>query len=1237
MSGDQYLISSEAALAERMRLARLMTDVAVALTRNDSLPKILASCARSLVEHLDAAFARIWTLNDEENILELQASEGMYTHLDGAHSRVPVGKLKIGVIAKERKPHLTNAVLGDPRIGDQEWARRENIVSFAGYPLIIGNHLVGVIAMFARVPLSRPTLEAMEIIAHGIALGIERKQSEDAARASTEQVARIVESITDGFATVDRDLRYAFVNGEGARIIGRTIEELLGKPIYEAFPDIKGTPFDRAMRRAIQDQKPQEIEEYFPPMNKWFSLRLFPTPDGLSLYYRDVTERKISEQRLLLQYAVSRVLNAGNDVETTGNELLSAIGLSLSWRVGLMWTPDRDGKYLRCSHAYRAPNVFESEFVDVSCRTKLAQGEGLPGLVWEIASPYWAVDFASDRRFPRAAIAAAEGLHAAFAFPILARGEFVGVIEFLNPGIRRPDANLLQTVTDIGRQIGQYFERHWAAESLKVSELRKSAILETALDAIITVDQDSRIIEFNTAAEAIFGHKREDVTGKSMPELIIPERFRDRHYRGLEQYLQTGEGPVLGQRIELSALRADGSEFPVELAINRVPVENAILFTAYLRDITERKYHEREREDLLARAEAAQRYYRVLTEAMPQQVWTASADGALDYVNKGACDYFGVNQASVIGAGWQGFVHPEDLEACGRRWSASLTSGEPYEVEFRLKRADGEYRWHLGRALPVRNSAGAVTKWLGTNTDVHDRLIAQQELRSAKESAEAASQAKSDFLASMSHELRTPLNAIIGYSEMLEEEALDLGVEPFASDLPKIHGAGKHLLSLINDVLDLSKIEAGKMELFIETFDVRSMINAVVDTIHPLAGKKGNQLLVECGPNLGSMTADLTKVRQSLFNLLSNSSKFTENGRIRLLASRFQSGGTDWCEFRVTDTGIGIPEEKQLSVFEPFSQVDEGRSRKFGGTGLGLAITKRFCEMMGGQITLTSEPGKGSEFCIRLPATTACNAERETAPAPAQAHQNTVLIVDDDPAAQELLRRFMEREGYHPVSASSGSHALQIVKEVHPVAITLDVMMPGMDGWAVLSSLKNDPETADIPVIIVSIVDDKNLGYALGAAEYLTKPIDRERFSKVLDRYRCTAGNCPVLLVEDDPAVRQTLRSVLERHGWRVSEAGNGAIALEIMANEAPELILLDLIMPEMDGFEFAEHMRKNEQWRSIPVIIITSKDLTADEISRLNGNVERILRKESYAYSDLLGEIHRIAANSGRLLRKKT
>jgi PAS domain S-box-containing protein len=1236
MPEDDKTIAPEAALAERMRLAQLISDVGIALTGSDSLPIILQKCAKALVEHLDAAFARIWTLNDSQQVLELQASEGLYTHLDGPHSRVPVGKFKIGLIAQERKPHLTNSVIGDPRVGDQDWAAREKMVSFAGYPLVVGDHLVGVIAMFARRRLSRATLEAMDAIAHGIALGIERKRSEDAVRASTEELSRILESITDGFASFDRDLRYLFVNGEGARILGKRVEELLGKTIHEVFPDINESQFEQAMGRAMAEQKPQEIEEYFSPLDRWFSVRIFPASEGLSVYYRDVTNRKLSEQRLMLQYAVSRVLNAGQDLQTTATELLTAIGLSLSWRVGMLWMLDRSRRYLECAHTYYAPNVSRSQFAEASAKKRFALGQGFPGLVWELARPYWVTDFASAA-FPRSTVAAKEGLHSAFAFPILAAGEVVGVIEFLNRDIRRPDNDLLQTVTNIGRQIGQYLERHWAAEALKESDLRKSAILETALDAIITIDDQSRILEFNTAAEATFGHNRDAVLGQSMPELIIPQRYRDRHYQGLKHYLQTGEGRILGRRVELTALRADGSEFPAELAVTHVAVENSLIFTAYLRDITQRKRHEAEREQLLASSEAAQRYYQVLTEAMPQQVWTATTSGELDYINKGVAEYFGREPADILGSGWQAFIHPDDLAGCAERWSSSLITGDPYEVEFRLKRFDSTYRWHLGRALPVRNASGVITKWLGTNTDVHDRLVAEQELRKAKESAESASQAKSDFLASMSHELRTPLNAIIGYSEMLEEEAQDLNLEPFTSDLPKIHGAGKHLLSLINDVLDLSKIEAGKMELFNETFEVAPMIEAVVNTIQPLAAKTGNQLVVECGPNLGMMTADLTKIRQSLFNLLSNASKFTANGHIRLHVSRYREGKDDWIQFRVVDTGIGIPEDKLESVFDPFSQVDKGRSRKYGGTGLGLAITKRFCLMMGGDITVESQPGRGSDFRIVIPARSVAAADRDRLPNVPGTRRNTVLVIDDDPAAQDLMRRYMEREGFHPVSALSGPQALQIVKEVRPIAITLDVMMPGMDGWAVLSALKSDPETADIPVIIVSIVDDKNLGYALGAAEYLTKPIDRERFSKVLDRYRCKGDNCPVLVVEDDDAVRQTLRSVLERHGWQVFEAANGLLALESMAKQIPELILLDLVMPEMDGFEFAEQLQKNELWRSIPVIILTSKDLTPEERHKLNGHVERVLRKESYGYSDLLNEIHRVVARGAHEHRKTT
>lgn len=1225
-SDTQSPNNPEAALAERLRLADLTAAVGIALTRGGPLQEMLAECAKALVNHLNAAFARIWTLNAAGDTLLLAASEGMYTHLDGPHSRVPVGKFKIGLIAQERKPHLTNSVAGDPRVGDQAWAAREGMVSFAGYPLIVGDRLVGVMAMFARVELSPATLDAMAAVAHGIALGVDRKQAEEALIASRSEVTRILDSITDGFASLDLDLRYRYVNREGARMLGRPAEELIGRSVFEIFATGGESPFGQAFQNCLREQKQQEIEAYFAPLHAWFNLRIFPSGDALAVYYRDVTRRKLSDQRLMAQYAVSRALNAGRPLLETGAGLLSAIGTHLGWRVGQLWIADKRGESLACVCSWQADGLDYGRFTTSSRSHKFARGEGFPGSVWASGEPRWVSDFATHFQFPRAQVASEVTLHSGFAFPVSARGEVVAVAEFLNPDILEPDEELLRTVTAIGHQIGQFLERQWAAEALQESEVRKSAIVETALDAVVTVDGNSRILEFNPAAEVTFGYKREDVLGKLMPELIIPPRFRQAHYAGLSRYLATQEAHVLGKRVELTAVRADGTEFPVELAITRVPIEGEILFTAYLRDITDRKQSEIERAQLLARAEGAQRYYQVLTEAIPQQVWTANPDGSLDFVNKGIAEYFGQPPEHLLDSGWQNFVHPEDVEDCGRKWAACLGSGEPYEVEFRLRRADGSYRWHLGRALPVTNAGGQITKWLGTNTDVHDRIEAEQELRRAKESAESASQAKSDFLASMSHELRTPLNAIIGYSEMLEEEAQESSLEPFISDLPKIHGAGKHLLSLINDVLDLSKIEAGKMELYLESFDVAAMVEAVVHTIRPLAEKNGNQLILETDAVLGSMTSDLTKVRQSLFNLLSNASKFTENGQIRFSVRRVRRGSVEWYTFEVSDTGIGIPADQVNHVFEPFSQVDKGRSRRYGGTGLGLAITRRFCEMMGGQVTLLSELGKGSTFRIQLPSR-AGESRQDVAMAEAALLQpNAVLVIDDDPAAQDLMRRFLQREGFQPVSATSGQQALELVKELRPIAITLDVMMPGMDGWAVLTALKSDPVTAEIPVIVVSIVDDKNLGFSLGAAEYLTKPIDRERFSRVLDRYRCSGGNCPVLVVDDDEAVRQTLRSVLERHGWRVFEAEDGVAAIERMQEEQPELILLDLIMPNMDGFEYLERIRENAEWRRIPVIILTSKDLTAEERQQLNGNVERVLRKESYTYSDLVGELCRIA-----------
>ncbi len=508
---------------------------------------------------------------------------------------------------------------------------------------------------------------------------------------------------------------------------------------------------------------------------------------------------------------------------------------------------------------------------------------------------------------------------------------------------------------------------------------------------------------------------------------------------------------------------------------------------------------------------------------------------------------------------------------------------------------------------------------------------ANKELLKAKEAADAASTAKSQFLANMSHELRTPLNAIIGYSEMLQEEVADLGQDGLRPDLEKIHGAGKHLLGLINDILDLSKIEAGKMTLYLEDFDVAQMVREVATTVQPLVAKNGNRLEITCPADIGRMRADLTKVRQTLFNLLSNACKFTEKGVIRLeVRGQKTEDGSQKPEgsafqFVITDTGIGITPEQLNRLFEAFSQADASTTRKYGGTGLGLTISRNFCRLMGGDLTVASEPGQGSAFTVILPAEVkeAGSPAEPLAPRAASGvPHSTVLVIDDEPLARDLISRALGKEGFHVELATDGRSGLELARKLKPQAITLDVMMPGMDGWAVLTALKADPATADIPVIMLTVVDEKQIGFALGAADYFTKPIDWGRLNSALGKYRKPTNHQTVLIVEDDEQAREMLRRALSREGWQVIEAGNGRLALERLNGVVSALILLDLMMPEMDGFEFMQELRQRPDCRRVPVVVITAKDITEDDRRRLNGNVSRILRKSTLSMQELVSEV---------------
>ncbi|MGL6341301.1 MAG: response regulator [Waterburya sp.] len=502
------------------------------------------------------------------------------------------------------------------------------------------------------------------------------------------------------------------------------------------------------------------------------------------------------------------------------------------------------------------------------------------------------------------------------------------------------------------------------------------------------------------------------------------------------------------------------------------------------------------------------------------------------------------------------------------------------------------------------------------------------ELAKSMTEAEKANQAKSQFLANMSHELRTPMNAIIGYSEMLIEEAEDMGQDDFVPDLQKIHGAGKHLLSLINDILDLSKIEAGRMELYLETFEIKSLINETVSMIQPLIEQNKNTLKCNLAEKLDMMHADLTKVRQSLFNLLSNASKFTHNGTITLDIYAHTSDNQQWVTFKVTDTGIGMNSEQISKLFQAFTQADASTTRKYGGTGLGLAITKKFCQMMGGDINVTSELETGSTFTINLPIQVAdlnkqkINHSSESQLIHDSDNRNTILVIDDDPTIHDLLKRFLGKKGFEIRTANSGQEGIELAKILRPEAITLDVMMPGMDGWSVLTALKAHPQTADIPVIMMTMVDDQNLGYALGAAEYLLKPIDGKKLEAIVDKFKPIFKSDSILVVEDDPGIREMLSRQLKTKNWQVIEAENGSEALIKLQNHTPGLILSDLMMPEMDGFELVHRLKQDERWRSIPVVILTAKSITIEERQKLNGGVNKIFEKGSYQRSILFNEL---------------
>ncbi len=631
---------------------------------------------------------------------------------------------------------------------------------------------------------------------------------------------------------------------------------------------------------------------------------------------------------------------------------------------------------------------------------------------------------------------------------------------------------------------------------------------------------------------------------------------------------------------------------------------------------------------------AANHFLDSMIENIPNMIFVKDAK-ELRFVrlNRAGEDLLGFTRDELMGKNDFDFFSTEQAEHFVSLDRETLRSGRLVDIpeEVIQTKNKGARILHT-KKIPILDAAGEPSFLLGISEDITEARKAQEAVRKAQEEAERANRAKSEFLASMSHELRTPLNAILGFSELLSDDSTNqFDTATRRRFLDQIHSSGQHLLQLINDILDLSKVEAGQMELHLESVELGGLVQDVRATIEPLARSKSIALNTESNREI-SLIADSAKVKQMLLNLVSNAIKFTPTGgRIDIRIRRLES----WVEIAVSDSGIGIEKEDLGRLFTEFQQLDAGPGRQQEGTGLGLALTRRFAELHGGQVIVESEVGKGSTFTLRLPLQTAARREaaRHAPPAVATTDPSRplVLVVDDNPQAAEILSRYLHAGGFRTAGARTGPEALRMAGELKPVAITLDILLPEVDGWEVLNRLKADEATQNIPVVVVSVVDNPSLGRALGAFDYFVKPVDGKALLSRLGQYtfatKATTDPVRVLVVDDEPANLDLLEGLLEPAGFGVLRAASGREGIDMAKSEMPSLILLDLMMPDLSGFDVVEALRAEEATREIPIMVLTAKTLTEADKQALNGQVAAIFQRNSMAGTELTAWLRGIVA----------
>jgi PAS domain S-box-containing protein len=752
-------------------------------------------------------------------------------------------------------------------------------------------------------------------------------------------------------------------------------------------------------------------------------------------------------------------------------------------------------------------------------------------------------------------------------------------------------------------------ERKRVQAALTKSEKWLSTTLGSIGDAVIATDMNGAITFMNSVAQSLTGWSLEDAQGKTM-DLVFDIVNKDTR-RPVENPVKKvfREGKVVGLADHTLLISKKGTEFEIEdsaAPIVTAAGENLGVVLVF-RDITELKKAREELEGVFSLS--------------IDMICIAGYDGYFKRLNPAWQKTLGYSAEELMAKPYSEFVHPEDREATIQRAEGFKTKGNIVAFTNRYLCKDGSYKWLMWNATPFAEQQliYAVAR------DITEFKQMQEGLVLAKEEAERSNKFKDQFLSTMSHELRTPLNAVMGFSDMLSEERYGPLNDRQRRYVTHINTGGRHLLRLINDILDLSKIEAGRLQLSIESVPVNPSFAEAFDCLRPLADKKSQTLVVHSSLDL-SVRADATRFRQVLMNLVGNAIKFTpEGGKIELAAEQLG----EVVRIEVRDSGPGIPLEEQQRIFEAFHRLRQS-DKTSEGTGLGLAITRRLVELHGGRLGLESKPGSGSCFYFTLPITPTLHREEVQKPKPEfnLSGSPRILVIEDESAAAQLLHSQLVSSGYEVLLCDNRTRAVEMAVELQPDAITLDIMMKPVNGWELLSELKSDVRTAKIPVIVVTAVDQPATGALLGADEYIVKPVEKAMLLAAVERCLNIRGKIgkgrPILVVEDDAATREFIAELLSKHGYVVTTAADGFEARAQVSASLPELVILDLIMPNLSGFQLLAEWRRDSRTADLPVFVLTSKDLTAAEKEFLQTNTGAFFCKQERWQDALIRQLQR-------------